>query len=203
MLVLAMACEDDGVTPPPPPSAYKDLSQREHVLANLELAYNRRELENYEDVLDENFAFFFYIGDVGGDIPAQWGWTDEVAAHTNLFNPGYVDTDPSDGTMPACKKTALDLKWEEGVQWQEIPQLNGEDWYATTVFYNFQFDIGEYDHLVNNPGSKAQFTVRNAGTEEDPRWQLVEMHDLDQDLRSRTAAGTEQSTWGSVKAIYR
>ena len=123
---------------------------------------------------------------MGGDIPAQWGRQDEIDSNKNLFDPGYVDNDPSDGTQPPVDKIFMDVKWEDAdgkstVQWQKVTQDSGEDWYTATVFFNFDFTLGP-DHLVNNPGSKAQFTVRNAGTPDNPHWQLVEFRDLDLDL---------------------
>jgi hypothetical protein len=158
------------------------LESRTAVLNNLEVAYRRQQITKYQEVLDENFTFFFFSGDVGGDIPAQWGRQDEIDANKNLFDKNYVDQDPSDGIQEACKKITMDVKWEDGVQWQKVTQGSGEDWFTATLFYNFQFDVGENDHFINNPGSKAQFTVRNNGTEEAPDWKLVEFRDLDQDL---------------------
>jgi hypothetical protein len=202
-LCSSPACEDDTVTPPPPQTTYGNLTQRSHVLNNLEVSYNRRHLNKYEELLDQDFVFYFYSGDVGGNVPAQWSRLEEMEASRHLFDPNYVDSDPSDGIREACTKIDMDVKWEDGLQWQEVPQGDGEKWYTATVFYNFDFQMGAYDHLINNPGSKAEFTVRNAGTDDDPHWQLVAMRDLDQDLRARTSTTTQQTTWGSVKAIYR
>lgn len=173
---------DKKDVPPPPGKVYEDLTERWHVLNNLELAYEDQKIQRYDAVLDDNFTFFFFSGDVGGEIPAQWGRAEELAANTNLFDKAYVDQDPSDGVQEPCKKIKMDVQWESGLQWQKVTQGGGEEWFTTTVFYNFQFDVGENDHFINNPGSKAQFTVRNAGTEQAPHWQLVEFRDLDQDL---------------------
>lgn len=174
--------EEGGGGGTTPPQTYLPLDTRSAVLNNLEVAYRNQHLNKYEEVLDENFTFFFYSGDVGGDIPAQWGRQEELDANENLFDKNWVDPDPTDGITEPCKKITMDVKWEEGLQWQKVTQGNGEEWFTATVFYNFQFDVGENDHFINNPGSKAQFTVRNAGTEADPHWQLVEFRDLDQDL---------------------
>jgi hypothetical protein len=169
-------------TPPPPQQNYKPLDKRENVLNNLEVSYNRRHINKYNEVLDQNFTMFFSEGDVSdGRTPEQWGRADGVGANSNLFDPNYTDTDPSDGIQPRCIKITMDVKWEDGVVWQEIQPASapGETWYMATVFYNFQFDVEPDLHLINNPASKAQFTVRNAGTEDEPHWQLVELRDLD------------------------
>jgi hypothetical protein len=158
------------------------LESRTGVLNNLEVAYNRRHLNKYMEVLDTGFTFFFYSGDVGGEIPAQWDRESEEQSNKNLFDVNYDDTDPSDGIQPPVSKIFMDVKWEDGVQWQTVTQDDGEKWYTATVFYNFDFQVGADDHFVNNPGSKAQFTVRNNGTDQAPDWKLVEFRDLDQDL---------------------
>lgn len=208
LLVLSavFACEDEPndclTCGGPPPPVYLPLTTRSAVLNNLEEAYRRMQITKYQELLDQNFVFYFHNGDVGGGVPAQWGRVEETDAHAHLFDKSYVDNDPSDGIQEACKKIAMDVKWEDGVQWQQI-DVNGEDWYIATIFYNFQFDIGADDHFVNNPGAKAQFTVRNAGTDEAPHWQLVEMRDLGGSSVATTAASTDQASWGHVKGLYR
>jgi hypothetical protein len=207
--VSISACDEDPVVcddcvpghdDPPTPT-------RVSVLNNLEIAYNRRDIDKYIELLDEDFAMFFSSGDVrDGRTPEQWGRADEVAANTNLFNDEYVDQDPSDGIQPRCTKITLDVKWEDGVLWQEIEPASapGEKWYTATIFYNYQFDVEPDLHLINHSGSKAQFTVRNAGTDAELHWQLVEMRDLDGEVAASTSSrGTARTTWGQVKALYR
>jgi hypothetical protein len=46
------------------------------------------------------------------------------------------------------------------------------------VFYEFKFDMEPDDTYIAVPGARAQFTVRNTGTEDAPLWKLVEMRDL-------------------------
>lgn len=201
-LLLASACDDDPAKPAVDPPPYQNLSQKGHVLKNLELSYNLRQISEYTKLLDDNFIMYFSSGDVsGGNTPAQWGRADEITAHTNLFNQSYVN-----GTWPSVTEILLDVEWEDDLAWIEIEPLTapGEKWYVATLYYDFQLDLGPAFHLINGPGAKAQFTVRNAGTENAPRWQLVEMRDLDGEVAAlRASSGTEQYSWGHVKAIYR
>ena len=196
-LVAFVACgDDDPVDNGDPSPEYANLSQKQHVLNNIELAYNRRNIEKYDELLDENFTFFLSAGDVGGGLPAQWDRAVEVSANMHLFT--------SDEGYPRCTDIEMDVQWEDGVTWAEVPAFGGETWYTTTVFYSFEFKMDPNYTWLSNPGAKAQFTVRNAGTEEAPRWQLVEMHDLgDPELVAGTASGTQQITWGEIKAMYR
>jgi hypothetical protein len=155
------------------------LATRSAVLNNLEVSYNRRQINKYNEVLDENFTMFFSPGDISnGSTPEQWGRQDEHDANENLFDVNYQDPD---GIQPRCLRIFVDVKWEDGVQWQQIEPASapGEKWYTTTIFYEFQFDVDPDLHYVNRLGSKAQFTVRNNGTAEAPDWKLVEFRDLD------------------------
>jgi len=67
-----------------------------------------------------------------------------------------------------------DLAWVE-VQPEDFPT---ETWYATTVFYTFTFEMEPNTTYIAQNGAKAQFTVRNTGTDQNPHWELVEFRDL-------------------------
>jgi len=210
MSVAMVACSDDDPVIPPCSNCgdmYQEPVTREAVLNNLEVAYNNRAIAKYSEILDANFTMYFSSADVlSGKTPDQWGRADEIDASRNLFDRAYTDTDPSDGIQPRCVGVSMDVRWEDGVQWQEIEPASApeEKWYTATVYYNFQFDIEGDLHLINNQNSKAQFTVRNAGTDSAPHWQLVEMRDLNSSSTlSASSSSTEQSTWGQIKTLYR
>ena len=187
-LVAIVACEDDDpVKARNSPAEYENLSLKEHVLNNIELAYSRRNIARYTELLDDNFTFYLATGDVGGGIPTQWDRAVEVRANISLFGARDID---------------MDIRWEDGVTWVQVPAFGGETWYTATVFYNFQVDAPPSYAWINPPGAKAQFTVRNVG-EESPRWQLVEMRDLGgPGLVTEISRRTESVTWGRLKAMY-
>ena len=141
----------------------KDLSHKTDVLNNIEYAYNKRDMTTYDELLDNNFTFFYTEGDVGGaGTPVQWGRPDEVTT--------------TSGLLAGADKIDMNIEWENGVQWGE--QISGtETWYYTTVFYHFTIKIGNTTYIPNS-GAKAQFTVRNDGTAEKPKYKLVEFRDL-------------------------
>jgi hypothetical protein len=166
-----------GDVPPPPSQKFQNLTEKWHVLNNIELAYTKRNIQKYDQLLDENFTFFLSTGDVGNDLPAQWDRTVEITANTNLFV-----ADPP-GELPRCKDIEMDVQWEDSegqpiLAWIEITTPGGEKWYTTTVFYDFRFEVEPDMTYINNGGAKAQFTIRNAGTEDAPVWKLVEFRDL-------------------------
>jgi hypothetical protein len=181
---------------PTPPKVYveKDLSNKSDVLNNIEFAYNKRRVDAYDRLLDDNFTFFYTEGDVGGGgTPVQWGRPDEVTT--------------TSGLLAAADKIDMSIDWKDAygkskVAWSE--EVSGsETWYYTTVLYHFTIKIGDTTYIPNI-GSKAQFTVRNAGTTEKPKWKLVEFRDLGgPSLMNATSTATDPSTWGAVKAKYR
>jgi hypothetical protein len=186
VLVIAMVAttascifdpDPPGKVPPPPSQKFQNLSEKWHVLNNIELAYTKRVIGKYDELMDESFTFFLSTGDVGGGLPAQWDRTTEYTTNDNLF------AQEPPGDLPRCKDIDMDVHWENNdgdptVVWIEITTPGGEKWYTTTVFYDFQIDVEPDMTYINNPGAKAQFTIRNAGTEEAPVWKLVEFRDL-------------------------
>ena len=207
---MLVACDADPVRPGgTPPLTYQDLSQRAHVLNNLELAYNQRNITQYDRLLDTNFTFFLSPGDVNGGLPAQWGRAEELQYASDLLDRNYP------GPSLRCTGVLVNILWEEGLTWSELTPTSAPDetWYTTTVYYGFKFEFEPNYTYIDSPGAKVRFTVRNAGTAEAPHWQLVEWYDLSEGgclgalgARSSTQNGREAcetASWGGVKALYR
>jgi hypothetical protein len=202
--VLALACDDTSGPcgcPPVVRPVLKDLSQRNHVLDNIEAAYNYRRIDWYNGLLDQDFTFFLSTGDVNGGLPASWNRAEEVDINTKLFDTSYT-------ALPA-QNIFLDIRSEDGVSWMEFhPQsAPSETWYSTTLHYDYRFEISPNTYIPA-PGAQAVFTVRDAGVygKYAHHWQLVEFSDLGGSAAvkaSASAARTEPSTLGAVKAMYR
>jgi hypothetical protein len=166
---------------PPPSDPWPDLSAKEDVLYTLQRAYIERKSDRYESILDQGFNFFLTDGDVNNGLPVQWDRGVERDATRNLFSKTQVRPD-----LPLVKSISMDVQYETGVVWVEVvnpPAAPDETWYTTTAFYYFEITVaqpGGAEDLtyLPDPNSKAQFTVRNAGTDAKPRWQLVEFRDL-------------------------
>lgn len=202
LAMLALACDDpEGPIIIPPPE-YPPLTTRTAVLHNLELAYNRRNITKLDELLDENFTFFLSEGDVQNGLPPQWTRETELQASTHLFSRNRDTEVPP--RWPLCTDIQLDLLIEANLQWIELP-APGETWYSTTVFYDFLIEVEPDTRFLPISGAKSQFIVRNVGTDDAPQWRLVEWHDLGSGILAAARAGaeTEETTWGSVKALYR
>ena len=109
LILFAVACgSDDPVKPPVDcfTCIAQDLTQKTDVLSNIEYAYNKRQTNVYDALLDDAFTFFYTEGDVGGGgTPVQWGRDDEVTTTAGLLG--------------AASKIDLDIAWEDGVTWSE------------------------------------------------------------------------------------
>jgi hypothetical protein len=205
-LVTISACEDDPTSPPPPGSqaGQLDLTQKWHVLNNIEYAYKTRRPDVYDELVDQNFTFFFAPGDVGGNIPEQWGRPDELSATTALFNSNLQTGPPYDD--PYCRSIRLDMQYDKDTMtWVEVvpDDFPNERWYVATVFYTFTFEVWPDITYIPQNGARAQFTVRNSGTDQQPRWELAEFRDLGGETTAKTSMATQAQTWGAVKALYR
>jgi hypothetical protein len=198
LCLLAIACsgDSDDSTEPVVPCFDCDITSRTAVLSTLELAFNRRNISNYSKLLDDNFTFWLAPGDVAHGLPENWGRQDELLVATNMMDPNYQDV----GLR--VTKIQVDLKWEGGVQWQAVAE-GDETWYMATIFNEYRFEVGP-DIFLSKNGAQVQLTVRNAGTEAEPAWRLVEWRELDTDESAIGASlvATDQRSWGEIKAMY-
>lgn len=165
--------EKPPVEKPKPVQNIQDLTQREHVFNNIEVAYNKRNINYYQGVLDPNFTFFLSTGDVNNGLPVSWNRPDEIDVNTKLF-------DQNNTTLP-CQSIYMDIRTEDGISWIEVIPESAptETWYQTTLYYDFKFEISPNTYIPLT-GAKAVFTVRDAGPygEYAHHWQLVEFRDL-------------------------
>ena len=186
LLVASMSCifdppekKGDGGCDDCASLKLENQTQKWHVLNNIEYAYANRSsgYQVYEELLDDDFVFFFAPGDIGGEIPEQWYRPEELSTTQGLFlsNSGTVNG-------PVCRSMRLDLQYNKDTQpWVEVvpEDFPDETWYTTTVYYTFTFEMEPDLTLIAVPGAKAQFTVRDA--DPDPtkeRWVLREFRDL-------------------------
>ena len=170
---------EEGTKPPVDPPLQKlPLTERWHVLNNIEYAYKNRDRLTYDELLNSDFVFYFSPGDVGGGTPETLNRPDELDATGRLFASNSQTQNPPPD--PVCRSLRLDLVFDkDNINWVEvIPEgFPDEKWYTTTVFYTFTFEIETTTYIPYN-GVKAQFTVRNNPQGGNNHWELVEFRDL-------------------------
>jgi hypothetical protein len=201
-LALLPACDDDPTTPAPAGQpTLLPLTTREAVLNNIEYAYNARQIDPIDALLDDNFTFFFSPGDVGGSIPEQWSRIDEYEATRDLFI-SNVQPVP---VGPVCESIHVDVG-TGGIRWIAIiPEgYPDETWYIARASYAFTFEMEPDLTYLTAPGDSAYFVVRQVEVGNKKEWRLIEWRDLGNSLTGSVHNATSsESTWGGVKALYR
>jgi hypothetical protein len=201
-LAFTGACGDDDCNcdPTGPQQGYRNLQDRSDVLHNFQLAYNERNLTRYEELLDASFIFYLSDAEVGGSLPQQWERNEEVLIHDRLFSANGIPP------YPHTESVQMDLDFEDGVAWEDtIPgSAPGETWQMTTVFYDLVVEVEPDTKYISFAGATVQIIIRNAGTSQTPRWQMVILRDLGAANHALgRVAFTEESTLGGFKALYR
>jgi len=178
-VMLVTACSDPENPRPTPlvpvlPPTFANLTEKEHVLQNLVASYVQRDINEYKRILDADYyQFFFSDGDVSNGLPAEgWDKTQDELATTNLLNRN---------SSASNRIIAIDLAVaQENLIWVDIeadPPL-AETWWMVTTNYSFTFKTASDISYITSGSPRAQFTVRNIGTDAAPQWRLVRWRDL-------------------------
>lgn len=199
---LGACSNSDGppAGPGPTVSPFKDLSEKEHVVDNLVLAYNRRNLAELDSLLDQSFTFYFSGADVADrGFPESWNRADEMVASGGILG-GVAGPD-------SVVSLNVDIPYDT-LQWN-VDILIGpgglEEQYATRVTYNCTFTTaGGVTYQAT--AMEADLTVRNTGTAASPHWRLVRWDDHGGGMvpaaGTRASATLETASWGRVKEHY-
>jgi hypothetical protein len=198
-LIITACREDDPVTPPPrQTSSYKSLQNKDDVLFNLELAYNKRNFEQFAQLLDDEFVFVLSETDYNSgevDVP-QWDRVRELKANQQIFDPNL-----SGGRRVIGIELSLDYTDD---QWTpEPPDTNHptETWYKQTVAYDLVTKTADdWEHRALD--LQAEFKIRK--DDATGHWQIVLWRDdvRGNGLSSSVRRVVEETTWGSIKSLY-
>lgn len=200
---VLVSCNDPEIPKPgteAPPTPPPPLSKKEYVLNNLVVAYLQRDIDNYKRLLDEDYyRFYFSQGDVSNGLPMDgWSRAQDEAATTNLLN----------RNNPAPNRiVSIDLSVNmSNLDWKEVDAdfaSPDSTWMSVTTNYSFSMRAANDFTYITTGTPRAQFIVRNIGTDTDPQWRLVRWYDLgDMGYATASAAAVETKTWGGVKALY-
>ena len=199
--ILALGCgDDDGITPPPQKSSpYKNLQNKDDILFNLERAYNKRNFEQFEKLLDSSFVFVLSKKDYNSgevDVP-QWGRIRELSVTQQIFDPS-LDSD--------LRVISIDLELDYSAgNWSPQPPDTvhpAETWYTKKVDYDLVTNTADnWEHRALD--LQAKFTIRQ--DDATGRWQIVVWADDVDGIGVLTPGRrvVEEVTWGAIKAQYR
>jgi hypothetical protein len=196
--VAIAGCDGDPARPKKKavPSGYNNLTEKVDVLHNLQQAMNDMNVARYVEVLDpDQFTFFFSPGDVGGSVPESWGFSaDSVCATHMLGGGGGV-------TNNAILDISLELVDFENATWVEFNPIDYPGWFEATVIYAFHMETEQDRTYITSGVPRAQIRIKQDGG---GKWRIVQWNDIayQRAALSSGPAGTEESSWGGVKALY-
>jgi hypothetical protein len=153
-----------------PPPSYEDLSEKDHVLFNLQLLYPRYDWQEFNRVLDDDLIFFFSEDDIGEGF-TEFEKSDEIRTLKNMGDSGRPDR---------VLSISLRLSYSAGEWTAIVPEdqkYAGEIWYRKTVVYNMTVQA-EPDITYISTDIKAQFTIRE-GEDQDGStiWRVIRWRD--------------------------
>jgi hypothetical protein len=155
-----------------PPPSYEDLSEKDHVLFNLQLLYPQYDWQEYNKVLDDDLVFFFSKDDIEDGIPfTEFAKADEIRTLRNMG-----DTSRQDRVL----SINLTLSYSTG-EWTAIvpedPKYAGETWFQKTVVYNMTVQA-EPNMTYVSTDIKAQFTIREGEDQDGSKiWRIIRWRD--------------------------
>jgi hypothetical protein len=171
---------DENPPPDKPPSQYKCLEvtcPRDNVLINLKSAYNDRNINRYDELLDDDFVFYFSAEDVLNGTVEYWSRQAEINANKNMFDPNY-----SNPTQEPVQDIDLGLTYPLGDdQWTQITpedqvKYAGETWYQKIVVYNLTVQLpGDFQYVGLN--KQAAFVLREATKNSVKSWKIIVWRD--------------------------
>jgi hypothetical protein len=192
MAFLVSGCSNStGPSLPTDDAHYFVRSTPDSVMANLRLAYEHRNADEYLDCLAEDFTFYPSERTLQENewIPDSWGKYSEMVIHQNMFVTGFV------------QEVALELLQEGDPV--EVPGPDPGD----PVSYEYTFGI---DLRVDCPDSiqyvataPSLFALRidqdQVSATGDTLWEIVQWYDLDEGSCARPVLPT---CWGELKALF-
>lgn len=208
LLLPLFACgDDDGAAPvvEDPPSKYKNLSEADHVVENLLLAYNERNGKEILRLLDPDFEFEFADSDYNaGRTPERWGRDEELLVTNRLFDPDFAGGN-------AVKQIAVTMDLSD-VTWTAFSpqQFPNERWYETQhLAYNITAEIEpDITYIFNG---QTQFVVKANEVYQLRYWRDYAGDAVIQrsgsaapvtDSNRRASTPEESASWGAIKALY-
>jgi len=188
--LLALSCGDEeGVTPLEPDRI--EPTSPANVLKNVEISFNRRDIDLLKAMLSTTFVFYFDPDDVGQHppgseyiIPESWSYTEFRTAVGNMFTKAYsisltiptgnVGTPRENETEYRADKIPISLLLM-------VDELNG--YLADQGYCNYEFE--SYD---SEAGKKC--------------WRLTGWWDLTSGEPADGRLGVEPTSFGKLLAMY-
>ena len=192
-LTLGGCSTGTGPDPIPGPE-YRDRLTPEDVLYNMELAYEEMDVEEYLDCLAVDFIFYPDERDVQNpelEIPPEWYKTDERMMHEHMFGEG------SDVESISLTMTVSSLVYDYG-----IPEDPEDDTCTCVVDVDLRVSVVSMTYVATGGSSyDMRIDQDQTGPGGAHLWEIYLWYELGDSGRGGSSA-REESSWGSVKALY-
>ncbi|MFH1501450.1 MAG: hypothetical protein ABIG03_00240 [Candidatus Eisenbacteria bacterium] len=191
-LVLTAGCTGrNSFGPGDAAEEYELRTSPANVLAKMTAAYMRMDDDAYLDCLAESFVFHLNPDDVEdpeGQLPEYWGKADERTIHEAMFG------ESTNVTRVTLTLTNVSMTFSQG----ENPGDPMDDTWTFREQTDLRVTVlNDLTYLAN---SDQEFVFRmdpdETGPDGETLWEIIDWYDL-RDER------VEDSTWGSVKSMYR
>ncbi len=176
---------------------YPERTTPENCLARLAAAYENMNLYAYLDCLAEDFVFHTAEADQNdpnSPLPPDWDKEEERTIHENMFGP---DSDVARITLDLSTQTS---EFDPGAD----PGSTADDtWdYVEAIDLRLLIPLPD-DYLIYLATADQRFLLQvdpdKVGQGGEDLWEIVEWWDVEE----RAGERVEDSTWGSIKAMYR
>jgi hypothetical protein len=179
------------------PSPFLPRTSPANLLHNLKMAYEKRDLAEYDSLLAKDFTFVLSAEDQGKPgMPDSWWRDQEIQIHTHLLDAGMVRTLTVDFGV-------ADSVWDPAGEMYTV-LISNVNLYLVGATPAHPGDVKEY--RVTNGRSKFWFR-KNGWTvpgKPDSVWTIVKWEDSPIDgMAARGSALVDPQTWGLLKALFR
>jgi hypothetical protein len=195
--MAATGCKDEKkLTPPPPVSEYLAQSSLVNVLANLQKAYGKENIDEYRKLFTDDFIFVFNPAhplDPDHPRPPQWGLVDELDVTRNMFTDALVTKIELSSFVLGVPERVDSVEYRPRAWKVRVDQVN-------LAVYTRKPDGTLLTFLVDG-ATEVFFLVEEPtrpASDGKPTWYIFLWED-----QPIGTGKTEVMTWGQVKNMFR
>jgi hypothetical protein len=191
---LLWGCSHPTDNEGPPDLPYPLRSSPDSLMVQFVWAYNNTDLDVYLDCFADSMVFYLNPDEVAGNPelePGYWRKAVEDTIHAHMFGDGAMSADGIELTLTTTAVDTVSVPDGRGVGWE----------YTEAVDLRLYID-GGWTFWATAP---SVFVIRqdpdDVGPNGEPLYEIWEWREIDHFMRDGVRA--VQSSWGSIKALYR
>jgi hypothetical protein len=208
-----------------PPVTYPAITSEQALIKNLEAAYRKRDYEKFTTLFSNATlgqpAYLFLLSEATPSGETSWGYAEEMRIHRRMFEPqnvlpGENPVPPENWLQSIDISLTLQSDFVERADLYQSPSnpqgLDPARWrateatYATYVFFQL---AGATDYQVDGRANFVVIQDKTRANGDAWRWLIYRWEDLaggaprPGGLTPAVSAGVEESSWSSVKSLFR